>query len=139
MNTRPTLYLLRFFAFATLLLMQSPLWAQAPKFQGKDPNTNEADFALVTAIPKELCIGDVVTFTFKGKVNIEGWHLYSARQDGNIAYNPTMLEIFADESKGIKLKGKMSENHKAEEVNDEIMGGFIRSFLKHTSVELEPA
>lgn len=128
MKTRPTLYLLRLFALATLLVMQSPLWAQMPKFQGKDPNTNEAEFALVTAIPKELCVGDVVTFTFKGKVNIEGWHLYSSRQDGNIAYNPTMLEIFEDESKGIKLKGKMSENHKAEEVNDEIMGGFIRSF-----------
>lgn len=128
MNTRTPFYLLRFFALVTLLAMQSPLWAQMPKFQGKDPNTNEAEFALVTAIPKELCVGDVVTFTFKGKVNIEGWHLYSSRQDGNIAYNPTMLEIFEDESKGIKLKGKMSENHKAEEVNDEIMGGFIRSF-----------
>jgi thiol:disulfide interchange protein len=104
------------------------LSAQLPTFNGKDKFTTEAEFALVTAVPKELCVGDVVTFTFKGKINTGGWHLYSSRTDGNIAYNPTMLEIFMDESKGIKLKGAMTENHKADEVDDKLMGGFIRSF-----------
>jgi hypothetical protein len=104
------------------------LSAQLPTFSGKDKFTTEAEFALVTAVPKELCVGDVVTFIFKGKINTDGWHLYSSRTDGNIAYNPTMLEIFMDESKGIKLKGAMSENHKADEVDDKLMGGYIRSF-----------
>jgi thiol:disulfide interchange protein len=109
-------------------LIAPDISAQAPKFAGKDANTPESEFSLATSIPKELCVGDVVTFRFKGKVNVDGWHLYSSRDDGNIAYNPTALEIFAEESKGIKLKGKMTENHKAQEVEDELMGGFIRSF-----------
>ncbi len=129
MNKLSRLHLLKSSLLLWMLLAASFVQGQGlPTFEGKDKNCPEADFALVTAIPKELCVGDIVTFTFKGKVNVEGWHLYSARQDGNTAYNPTLLEIFADESKGIKLKGKMTENHKPEEVDDKLMGGLIRSF-----------
>lgn len=111
-----------------IMLSTWTLHAQLPKFEGKDKFTTEAEFSLLASIPKDLCVGDAVTFTFKGKINTEGWHLYSSRADGNIAYNPTALEIFEDESKGIRLKGRMSENHKPDEVEDDIMGGWIRSF-----------
>lgn len=128
MKTRFPATLLRSGLVLGFLFIALGLMAQLPTFDGKDKFTTEAEFALVTAVPKELCVGDVVTFTFKGKINTDGWHLYSARTDGNIAYNPTMLEIFMDESKGIKLKGAMTENHKADEVDDEIMMGLVRSF-----------
>jgi thiol:disulfide interchange protein len=128
MKTRTSYVLLSLGLWMGLSLLAGGLWAQLPQYAGKDPQCTEAEFPLVTAVPKELCVGDEVTFTFKGKILVDGWHLYSARKDGNIAYNPTELEIFEDESKGIKHKGNMAENHKADEVDDEIMGGWIRSF-----------
>ena len=100
----------------------------APSFSGKDPLTNEAEISLSLSKTKDICVGDVITLNFKGKVNIEGWHLYSAREDGEISYNATMLDIFADESKGAKKKGKMTENKKADEFEDELLGGLIRQF-----------
>jgi cytochrome c biogenesis protein CcdA/thioredoxin-related protein len=99
-----------------------------PVFSGKDPDAPHAEFPLVVSKTKDICVGDVITLTFRGKILTDGWHLYSSRDDGNIAYNPTMLDLFTDESKGVKLKGKMTENHKPNEVDDEIMGGIVRDF-----------
>lgn len=128
MNTHRSKTLLGLSFFVGWMLTVVSLSAQLPTFEGKDKYTTEAEFALVAAIPKDLAVGSVVTFTFKGKINTDGWHLYSSRTDGNTAYNPTILELFDDECKGIKLKGKMTENHKPDEVEDELMGGTVRSF-----------
>lgn len=116
------------------LLLSGLIWVffahaqNLPEFSGKDPLTNEAEFSLSLSKSKGICVGDVITLTFKGKINVEGWHLYSARTDGEISYNPTMLDVFDDESKGAKKKGKMSENKKPDEREDDILGGIIRDF-----------
>ena len=111
------------------LLMAFVISAQnLPEFTGKDKFTNEAEFSLTQSKTKDICVGDVITLTFKGKINVDGWHLYSSRDDGNISYNATMLDVFDDESKGAKKRGKMSENKKPDEREDELMGGTIREF-----------
>ena len=100
-----------------------------PNFNGKDANTPEAEFSMtVSKSAENICVGDEVTVTFTGKINTKGWHLYSARQDGNISYNPTELFLFDDESKGGGLSGKMTENKKPHSYEDELMGGTIREF-----------
>ncbi len=112
-----------------ILVMAVSGFAQGlPVFDGKDPKVPQAEFSVVASKTKDICVGDVITLTFKGKSMMEGWHLYSSRTDGNIQYNPTTFKLFADESKGVKLKGKMTENHVPDEVDDEIMGGLLRSF-----------
>lgn len=113
------------------LLFGAQALAQMPDFTGKDPLTDEAEFSMTISKSSDFCVGDVVKVCFKGKINTDGWHLYSARDDGNISYNPTMLDVFLDESKGIKLKGKMTENKTPREKEDELMGGLIRDFKEH--------
>jgi hypothetical protein len=71
--------------------------------------------------------GDEVTFTYKVAVLEDGWHLYSARTDGDIGYNPTELTLFADESKGFEKLGDMTENATATEWQDPDLG-LIRDF-----------
>ncbi len=119
-------------AAGLLLLMTVVAWAGNVQgqliFNGKDPKVPQAEFSLVISKTKDICVGDVITLTFKGKSNMDGWHLYSSRADGKTAYNPTMLDVFKEESKGMKLKGKMTENHKPIEIEDELMGGTIREF-----------
>lgn len=71
--------------------------------------------------------GSEVTFTCKVTVLEDGWHLYSARTDGDIGYNPTELTLFADESKGIELSGTMAENATAIDHQDPQLG-LVREF-----------
>lgn len=121
------------FAFWMLCLLMSgsQLFAQAPKFNGKDPLYSEVEVAFDYSPKTNLKVGDIVTVQFKAKLLVDGWHLYSSRRDGNTAYQPTELAIFDDESKGIKLSGGMTENRKAQEREDELMGGLIRDFKEH--------
>lgn len=100
-----------------------------PKFEGSDPLTPEASFSMtVSKYAKDLCVGDVVTVCFTGKVHSPGWHLYSSSTEGNISYNATELYFYPEESKGAELSGKMTENKKPREYEDELMGGTIRDF-----------
>lgn len=118
--------------FLTVLLALSSLTGVAqdvPAFEGQDPNTPEASFTMtVSKYARDLCVGDEVTVCFTGKINSPGWHLYSSRADGEISYNPTELYLYEDESKGAALSGKMTENKKPREYEDELMGGTIRDF-----------
>ncbi|HHG83971.1 MAG TPA: hypothetical protein ENJ82_04415, partial [Bacteroidetes bacterium] len=119
-----------FLLFFGLLIGMQTL-AQSPVFSGKDPLTDEAEFSMTLSKSGDFCIGDVIKVCFKGKINTDGWHLYSSRTDGEISYNPTMLDVFLDESNGVKLKGKMTENKQPREIEDELMGGLIRDFKEH--------
>lgn len=125
-------HVLRFAALLLLLMgWVSRTQAQAPTFNGKDPNFKEATVKLAVSPAGPYKVGDIITLTFDAHVVEDGWHLYSARKDGNIAYNATELFIFDEESQGIKLSGSMSENRKPREREDEIMGGTIRDFAEH--------
>lgn len=115
------LLFLAFFAAA------GPLMAQLT-FVGKDPKVPQAECVLVVSKSKDYHVGDVITLTFRLQSKMEGWHLYSSRADGNTAYNPTKLDIYMDESKGVKLKGPMTENATPKEYEDELLGGTIREF-----------
>lgn len=120
------------FVFVLALALNTTAFGQKPDFQGKDKLTTEAEFSIVSiSKTSDYCVGDVIKVCFKGKVNTDGWHLYSSRDDGNTAYNPTMLEVFDDESTGMKKVGKMSEDKKPRETEDELMGGLIRDFKEH--------
>lgn len=123
-HLRPFLLLL------TGLLLGCQIHSQAPDFTGKDPNTTEGTFKLQFSKTSGYCIDDVFTAHFTGEVQ-DGWHLYSARKDGEIMYNPTELVIFEDESAGIALVGKMTENKTPREYEDTLMGGTIRDFKEH--------
>jgi thiol:disulfide interchange protein len=121
--------------FAALLLCLS-CWgnsarAQAPDFTGQLPGYGEATVKLGVSPAGPYKVGDVITLTFDAHVVQDGWHLYSSRTDGNIAYNATELFIFEDESQGIKKAGAMTENRKPREREDELMGGTIRDFAEH--------
>ena len=71
--------------------------------------------------------GTEVTFTCKATVLEDGWHLYSARTDGDIGYNPTELTLFADESKGLEKLGDMTESATAVDHQDPQLG-LVRDF-----------
>lgn len=119
------------FVLLTALILGGNVLAQGHNFTGKDPLTTEAEFSLTLSKTSDFCVGDVIKACFKGHINTDGWHLYSSRDDGNISYNPTMLEVFPEESSGIELSGKMTEDKKPREKEDELMGGTIRDFAEH--------
>ena len=116
-------------AIALLFWLSGSLFGQdVPSFQGADPRTPEAAFTVTTShYAKDLKVGDEVTLCFKGKILVDGWHLYSARADGDIGYKATSLFFFEEDTKGAELVGNMSENKKPREYDDEIMG-LIRDF-----------
>ena len=117
------------FVWALLMLLSLDSWSQGPVFNGKDPNASEVEVSMTfSKYPKDICVGDEVTICFTGKVVTPGWHLYSSRTDGNISYKPTEFFIFQEDSKGAELSGKMTENKKPREYEDELMGGTIRDF-----------
>jgi Disulphide bond corrector protein DsbC len=111
----------------------------APQGDSPAPNTGIAPAGGPASLYKEVGIdfqftpgsgnkvGSEVTFTCKVTVLEDGWHLYSARTDGDIGYNPTELILFADESKGIELLGTMAENATAIDHQDPQLG-LVREF-----------
>jgi thiol:disulfide interchange protein DsbD len=100
--------------------------AQGPSITFDAKSTPHSSWRVSASKTADLKVGDVVTLNFTGKPEAN-WHLYSSRKDGEIAYNPTELFLFADEgSKGIALSGGMKENKAAHEEEDELMGGIVR-------------
>ena len=119
-------------ALMLMLLLISHLGlAQAPTFQSRVKDYNELEVLMDYAPKSGWKVGDVVTFQFKARILDHAWHAYSCRQDGKIAYQPTEMFLFADECKGVKLSGKMTENLKPHEREDKIMEGLIRDFKEH--------
>ena len=121
--------LIPFLAF--LMGAGSLLFAQAPVFEGKMKGYEEVEVSLSTNPVSGIKVCDFVTLNFKAHLLADGWHLYSARRDGKIAYNPTELILFEEECKGVRLCGNMKENKKPGEVFDDIMDGLIRDFKEH--------
>lgn len=120
------------FVWTLVMLLGFGAWSQGPVFTGKDANASEVEVSMTfSKYPKDICVGDEVTLCFTAKVVEPGWHLYSSRTDGNISYKATEFFIFKEDSKGASLSGKMTENKKPKEYEDELMGGTIREFKEH--------
>jgi hypothetical protein len=98
----------------------------SPDFNGQDPMFSEIDVELKYGPKRTPIIGDEITMAFVVQVKDPKWHLYSARKDGKIAYNPTVLELFPEECKGMELVGDMSEDRPIKEYEDKLLGGTIR-------------
>ena len=125
------------FCFALLGILfwggLNPISAQnsKPKLDTEDAElTNWTVSASKTA--DQLKVGDVFTISFKGHVKQPGWHLYSTQPAPNgMGYNPTRFEFIAEESKGIKISGQMSENPRPVSLWDDLMRDSLRYFREH--------
>lgn len=106
----------------------APTPAGGPVFDGPNQMFTEIDVRFSVSPTSGWKVGDVVTLTFATEVMEEGWHLYSALDEGDMAYNPTQLVVFPDETKGFELVGKMTENAKPVERQDAALGGLVREF-----------
>lgn len=100
----------------------------APVFNGRDSRFSEVSVELGVNPASGYKDGDEVTLTFKARVEVDGWHLYSARRDGEIAYNPTELIVYEDETKGVSKVGDMVEDKVAKERMDDLLDGLVRDF-----------
>jgi hypothetical protein len=106
----------------------APAPAGGPVFEGPSQLFKEIDVRFTVSPASGWQVGDVVTLTFAAEVMEEGWHLYSALDEGDMAYNPTQLVVFPDETKGFELVGKMTESAKPIERHDPTLGGLVREF-----------
>lgn len=113
---------------ATNSAAPAPAPAAGPVFEGPSQLFKEIDVRFSASPNSDLAVGSVVTLTFAAEVMEDGWHLYSSNDEGDFAYNPTQLVVFADETKGFELLGNMTENAKPVERQDATLGGLVREF-----------
>jgi|GEM_PF-2640583 len=97
------------------------------QFNGNDALYQEISVQLSVQPQGPWKVGQDVKLSFKTKA-IADWHLYSARKDGKIAYNPTEVVLFEEDCRGVRLSGDMAEDKVAQERQDPTLGGLVRDF-----------
>lgn len=118
------------FRFSLLLLLislglLSPLRAQLiGGDDGQDQQHAELSFQLQSDQP--VPVGETLTLVVKAEPE-SGWHMYSTRKEGNIAYKPTKIELSKNAAKAFELVEVREEGELKDEY-DELMEGQIREF-----------